>query len=192
MNTSSILTHRPSMSVRLKRVVLVAIAAASALVGTGVHTADAAIYAGGGNFGAYTANARITCRHQIFGQAQSVVMTVPPPTAYAFNARAGANNDSNWIRYRVFLVDDRTGRTIQSSNYSQWVLATDVKPATWAGSTTFRGDVTRGQRYTVDYRIEWWNSTRQVAWVADRSTNFFYINYANVGMGTWRSCFKYA
>lgn len=154
--------------------------------------AGARIIDGGGAVGPYLANSAITCQHKIRGQYQSVAMTVPPPTVWARNARAGANNDSAWIRFRAHLVDHRTGRTLQTSGWSGWAQATDVSFARFSGNIAFSGEVGRGQIYSVDYQIEWWNQTSRTAWIMDRSTNYLYLDFTNTGKTSMSACWRFS
>jgi hypothetical protein len=168
---------------RLPAVLVAALVCLATLCGA-ASSAEAAIFAGGGNFGPYTGG-NATCRSKIFGRTHGVELIAPSPRVWAHNAHAGANNDAAWIRIRAFAVNARTGATVLAAGYSSWVRATDVTPATW-GSTSFslNGDGT----YRVETRIEWWNSTRQTAWVADRTTRYTLVNQYGVNMGVGGFC----
>ena len=84
------------------------------------------------------------------------------------------------------MVSANTGATITSSGYSAWVRATDVTPATWNGGTTFslNGD----GNYRIETRVEWWNSSAQTAWIADRTTRYRLIDSYQRDRGVFGSC----
>lgn len=147
--------------------------------------AQAAIYAAGGNWGPYT-QADATCRSRIYGTSKVVDLTVPAPRVFAKNVYAGSGNDWAWVRIRAFVVDANTGATVTSSGYSAWSYATDTAPATWSGTTNF--SLNGNGNYRVDHRIEYWNSTVQVGWAADRINRFRLINSYGTSIGTFGSC----
>jgi hypothetical protein len=147
--------------------------------------AHAAIYAAGGNWGPYT-QADATCRSRIYGTSKVVDISVPTPRVFANNAHYGSNNDWAWVRVRAFVVNASTGAVVTSSGYSSWSYATDVTPASWSGVTTF--SMNGNGNYRVDHRIEYWNSSVQVGWVADRINRFRLINTYGAGIGTFGSC----
>jgi len=147
--------------------------------------AQAAIYAAGGTWGPYT-QADATCRSKIYGTSKVVDMSVPAPRVYARNVRTGAGNDWAWVRIRAFVVNASTGAVVTSSGYSSWSYATDAAPATWSGTTNF--SLNGNGNYRVDHRIEYWNSTVQVGWAADRINRFRLINSYSTSIGTFGSC----
>ena len=101
---------------------------------------------------------------------------MPPPSIYARNYWAGAGNDAQPVRYRVFVVDVQTGQTIASSGYSGIATAYDNRPASFSGSSSWLL-CNRGQ-YRVDYRIEWLRQgdNALLGWVADRVPTYMYID----------------
>ena len=115
-----------------------------------------------------------TCRSRLYGNSQVVDLTAASPRAYAKNLHAGGGNDAAWVRFRVFVVNANTGATVTSSSYSSWARATDVSPATWSGGTVF--SLTGGGSYRVETRVEWWSSTSQIGWIADRTTSYRLIS----------------
>src|SRR5687768_5892508 len=114
-----------TMNIRLATLVRLLVVTATALLSllSLNGPAQAAIYAGGGNFGAYQ-QADATCRSRIYGGTKIVDLTAPSPRVYAYNRYAGSGNDWAWIRYRAFVVDANTGATVTSSSYSAWSKAT--------------------------------------------------------------------
>ena len=133
--------------------------------------ADAAPYAAGGTRGTHTI-VRPTCRY--FPTWNQVDLTASTPNIYAANLLAG--NESQPVRYRVFVVDLRTGQTVQSSAYSGVAIAWDYSPAVFSGApATFRLPAGQNQ-YRIDYRIEWLRSDNYglSAWVADQATSYTY------------------
>jgi hypothetical protein len=151
--------------------------AALSLTALAPTSADASVYAGQGTRG-YHAIVRPTCRY--FDTWNQVDLSAPPPQIYAANLRAGAGNDFQPVRYRVFLVDVGTNQTIASSNYSGIVTAGDNSPAVFSGApVTWRlSSSGPGQQgYRVDYRIEWLRADNYglSAWVADRATSYTYF-----------------
>lgn len=188
---ASVATIAQPVKRRSVSAVALAIAVVIGTILLSMGPAQAKIIDGGGTVGGYLQNQPITCRHQIKGQFQSVVMSVPPPAVYAKNYRAGANNDAAWIRYSVELVDYRTGRVLQSTPWSAWSWATDVTAAPFSGATVLRGQVGSNQIYTINYRVEWWGSSSRLGWIVDRSTNFFYYSYSGVGPIGMSACWPY-
>ena len=175
------------MNIRLATPIRLLVVTATALLSllTLNGAADAAIYAAGGNWGPYT-QADATCRSRIYGTSKVVDLTVPAPRVYANNAHSGSGNDWAWVRIRAFVVNASTGATVTSSGYSSWSYATDTTPATWSGTTNF--SLNGNGNYRVDHRIEYWNSTTQVGWAADRITRYRLINSYGAGIGTFGSC----
>lgn len=151
--------------------------------------AEAARYAGGGYVG-WHRTPDVDCRHKIWGSSSVLQMTAPPPTVYAYNARTGGGNDGAWVRYRIFLVDARTGQTLNSTGWSGFAWALDNRPAAWSGSAMFSPDA-RGQ-YVLDYRIEWWSGGASTyhGWSAYRADRYPYTAYNNVAGGVWTTCLK--
>jgi hypothetical protein len=61
--------------------------------------------------------------------------------------------------------------------------------ATWTGETAFIADW-RGN-YRIDFRIEWWDQTRQLAWQARRITAYYYFDEWNTAWGgPFPSCMR--
>ena len=168
---------------------LVAVALVVAAVLTTVTPASAAIYDGRGAFGAYVAP-QIDCRHKVWGTTGVLQMTIPAPTVYARNYRAGAGNDGAYIRYAAYVVDARTGGVLYRTGYSGWAYAYDNRPAAFSGAAMFSPDW-RGS-YVVDYRIEWWapGGTAPLGWVAHRADRYFYVAANLVAGGVWQTCMK--
>ena len=153
---------------------LVAAAAALLAVLAGaVAPASAAIFAGNGSWGYYNVG-QATCRSRLYGNTQGVELTAASPIAYAKDLHAGGGNDSAWVRFRVFVVNASTGATVTSSGYSGWARALDNSAASWSGNTVFT--LAGGGNYRVETRVEWWNSTSQIGWVADRTTSYRLIS----------------
>lgn len=114
-----------------------------------------------------------------------------PPVVTGANPTYGAGNDWSWVRYRAFLVRLDTGATVTSTGWSGWLSVRDDQSATWSGTTLLDGTDWRGN-YVVDYRIEWWNSTRILGWQAHRLTPYVYYDGISSGSyGPISSCYKY-
>jgi hypothetical protein len=166
---------------------LAATLAALALVLIGASHASADITGGSGAVAGYSVPTG-SCKYN--GVNGTLTISVAPPQVYAKNVYAGANNDSAYIRYRVFAVDANTGNTIASSGYSGYGYATDVTPARFSGSTAF-SQTWRGN-YRLVIRIEWWNSTQLKGWLDERLTRYNYYNQYNAGpYGPMSSCAKF-
>jgi hypothetical protein len=157
------------------------------MAGTGA--AEAYPYAASGAWGPYVANSPVDCRHKVFGASSLLHMYAPAPAVFAKNRRAGGGNDAAWVRFRTFLVDYKTGQTLARNGWSAWVRAYDNRAARWNGSQFFSADA-RGM-YRVDYRIEFWNQTSMIGWVADRSTNYYYYDNGNVGPIGMGACWRF-
>ena len=164
------------MSTTIRRTataLLAAVAALVAVLGGAVAPASAAIFAGSGTWGYYDLG-QATCRSRLYGNSQVVDLTAASPRAFAKNVHAGGGNDAAWVRFRVFVVNADTGATVTSSGYSSWKRAWDNSPATWSGGTLF--NLAGGGRYRVETRVEWWNSTSRIGWIADRTTSYRLIS----------------
>ncbi|GAA1942576.1 hypothetical protein [Nocardioides marmoribigeumensis] len=164
------------MSTTIRRTSTALLTAATALVAVLVGAmapASAQIFAGNGTWGYYDVG-QATCRSRLYGNTQVVDLTAASPRALAKNLHAGGGNDAAWVRFRVFVVNASTGATVTSSGYSGWKRAWDNSPATWSGGTLFtlagRGN------YRVETRVEWWNSTSRIGWIADRTTSYRLIS----------------
>lgn len=107
---------------------------------------------------------------------------MPPPAIYAINYRAGFGNDFQPVRYRVFIVDRFTNRTVATSGWSGTAWAADNSPARFSGSAFF--NLNPNGQYLVDYRIEWLRTSDHavVGWVADRAVSYNYVNGFGVGL----------
>ena len=171
--------------VRLALVPAVAILALIASTGA----VQAYPFAASGAWGPYVADAPIDCRHKVFGASSLLHMHAPAPVVYAKNIRAGGGNDAKWVRFRTFLVDHKTGQTLARNGWSDWVYAYDNRPARWNGTQFFSADA-RGM-YNVEYRIEFWNQTSMVGWVADHSTSYNYFDNGNVGPIRMSACWRF-
>jgi hypothetical protein len=171
------------------RRLLVVIALVLASLLSTVSPASAAVYAGGGSFGASFAPT-IDCRYKVWVTTGVLQMTIPAPTVYAHDYRAGAGNDGAYIRYAAYVVDARTGGTVYGTGWSGWAYAYDNRPAAFTGAATYNA-AWRGN-YVVDYRIEWWapGGTTPLGWVAYRADRYSYVDYYSVARGVFTSCMK--
>ncbi|GAA5019342.1 hypothetical protein GCM10023258_06890 [Terrabacter aeriphilus] len=168
---------------------LAAVALVVAAVLATVTPASAAIYDGRGTFGAYVAP-QIDCRHKIWVATGVLQMTIPAPTVYAHNYRAGAGNDGAYIRYAAYVVDAWTGGVLYRTGWSGWSYAYDNRAAAFSGAATYSPDW-RGN-YVVDYRIEWWapGGTAPLGWVAHRADRYPYADVYTIARGVFSSCYK--
>lgn len=169
----------------IRRVLLMAVLA-GLLTTVNVSPGSAEIYAGGGTFGAYVVPVP-SCRAKLWANTLSSMTTAFPPAVWARDLRAGANNDAVWIRYRVYYINQSTGVTESSSSWSGWSLATDRTTAVWTGAPAVFSHTSR-QPHIINYRIEYWDSTKMTAWVADRPTRYSYVDQYNVGPTSVTSC----
>jgi hypothetical protein len=154
---------------RTATALLAAVAALVAVLVGAAGPASAAIFAGNGSWGYYDIG-QATCRSRLYGNSKVVELTAASPRAVAKNLHAGAGNDAAWVRFRVFVVDATTGATVTSSGYSSWARANDNSFATWSGTTVF--SLAGTGSYRVETRVEWWSSTSQIGWIADRTTSY--------------------
>ena len=167
-----------SIAAKLASAALGAIAL-SAIV---VSPAAASTYWWTGNVGTATIPQGV-CRY--YSAWNRLDMAIDPPAIYARNNTVGAGNDSQWVRYRVFVVNS-SGAAVQSSPYSGFAVAYDNSPARFSGATLFNG-VPNNSR--IDFRIEWWNSSSQVGALAHRVDRYVIHNGQPWPVGTYDSCF---
>lgn len=161
----------------------VSLAGLVALGVLGVSPAGAATMSSSGSIGTATIPQGV-CRY--LGAWNQLNIETAPPSIYARNNRPGAGNDSQWVRYQVFL--EVNGKPVRASSYSGFAIAYDNSPAKFSGLTTFAA-VPDGSRLLVG--IEWWNSTTKLGELVYRVDS--YIHYSNnVGpYGPMSSCARW-
>ncbi len=150
--------------------------------------AQAYQYAQGGATGGSGVN-DVKCRY--LNQWGVVRAEVAPPVAYASNRTIGWGNDAQYVRYRLFAVDVRTGATVATSGYSGYALARDNVPTTWSG--TDQMSVTWRSIYRIETRIEFFNGRTGAfeGWSAHRADKYWYYNgYVTYPTGPMSSCAK--
>jgi hypothetical protein len=191
-SSSQELTTEGDVMIRIFRsLVRLALVPAAVILGlvASAGLAQAYPFADSGAVGPYSVDAPIDCRHKVFGASSLLHMNAPGPIVLAKNFHAGGGNDAAWVRFRTFLVDHRTGQTLARNGWSDWVYAYDNRPARWTGSQFFSADA-RGM-YNVQYRIEFWNQTSMVGWVADHSTTYNYYDNGNLGPIRMSACWRF-
>lgn len=182
--------RRPPRRGGRRRVVLAAllVLVSSVLSVLGSSPAQAVLYAGAGVWG-YNVPSEVTCRYlDAWGQLRT---EVTPPLAYAYDRTAGAGNDTQQVRYRLFYVDQVTGASLGSSGWSGFAWAYDNYPARWSGVTMQSFDQRKVIR--VETRIEFYNGRTGVyeGWTAHTADRYwFYPGYATYGQGPMNACGK--
>ena len=165
-------------------VILVAVLALQVIAAPAAH---AYVYSSGGAPGTSRVY-RGACRFMRTNLNGWLRTVTDPPDIYARNYRYGYGNDSQYVRYRAFLVNAYTGATVDSTGYTAWTLARDNAPAQFTGYTVF--DAYWRGNYVVDYRIEWWAGGGVSGWAAQRIDSYN-AYYQNVGPeGPYSTCFK--
>lgn len=166
-------------------------AAAALLIGVtlvAAAPAHAAQYNAGGHIGGAGVN-NVTCRYlSVWGVVRA---EVAPPVAYAANRTAGWGNDAQYVRYRLFAVDVRTGQNVATSGYSGYFLARDNVPATWSGTDMLSVDWR--SVYRIETRFEFFNSRTGAyeGWSAHRADAYYSHNgYTTYPTGPLDSCAK--
>lgn len=168
------------------------VAAAALLTGGAVVSASPAQayqYAGGGWVGGAGVDA-VKCRY--LNQWGVVRAELGTPVAYAANRSAGWGNDLQWVRYRLFAVDVRSGATVAVSGYSGFALAYDNVPARWTGSDQL--SVTWSAIYRIETRFEFSNATTGAfeGWSAHRADRYsYYSGFTTYPTGPVDSCAKF-
>jgi hypothetical protein len=175
-------TGRRGLRAGLAAVALALVAAT--VLGSSGAPAGAGIYAGSGVWG-YNQPAAVSCRYlDAWGQLR---VEVPPPVAYAYNRYAGAGNDWQMVRYRLFYVDPRTGASLGSSGWSGLTWAGDTTAAAWSGTTMM--SFGWRQHIQVHTRIEFYDRYGRyegyTAHTANRYTLFHGYSYPGVGNLSW-------
>jgi hypothetical protein len=175
-------SDRPAFKARACRLAAGLVCAAMIVAAVAVPKANAAgFYASGGVIGPSQVR-QARCTYQDY--FRTLRLSTAAPAVYAPNQRAGGGNDWSWVRWRSFLVD-RNGNTIARNNYSEFEAAWDNAPASFASGQAF-DRVPAGSR--IDIRIEWWNSTRQIGWVAYRVMSYVKYNGQVGPLGQLDSC----
>ena len=178
---------RPANLTIRRRLASAAAAAASAtlLTTVGAAPAQAYEYRSGGDTGHSNTSGTGKCKQTTW---RTLVVSAEPPAVTGVDLLGGAK-DYTWVRYKAYLVNAYNGATVEQTGWSGWLQAADNQVATWSGISTLSGDL-RGN-YVMDYRIEWWNSTRQLGWEAHRVGKYNFYNDYNVGpFGPFSSCYK--
>ena len=168
------------------RGIAIAVAAVSLLVFVPASPASAYMYASGGNTGG-ASTVRGSCNYMRTNVSGWLRMITNPPTVTGVNLTYGT--DFTWVRYRAYLVNVNTGSSVYATGWSGWLQARDDTAATWSGYTTLDGDW--NGNWTVDYRIEWWNSTRMLGWQAHRIRPYNYYDQRIGPYGPISTCYKY-
>ena len=124
-----------------------------------------------------------TCRYM---DAWHVLqLSTSPPRIYARDYHYGAGNDSQWVRFRLFLVN-ASGTTIQANAWSDWAVAYDNRPATYfVDSRLGFSNVPAGAM--IDIRIEWWQ-TGMLGAVAHRIHPYIYYRGMQGPFGPLGGC----
>ena len=107
------------------------------------------------------------------------------PTIYAPNVRAGAGNDSAWVRYQVYVIDGNRN-LVRSSTASSWVAAYDNRAASFTGSKLTFTNIPNYS--TVWIYVEWYgygSATYQL------DTYQLYVKGLTYPYGPASSCAKY-
>jgi hypothetical protein len=124
------------------------------------------------------------CKYNSAPYPGSLRISTRPPEVMGTTSRAGAES----VRYAAWLVDP-AGNTVAVSSWSGWLTAQDGAWATWSGETAFIADW-RGN-YRIDFRIEWWDQSRQLAWQVRRITAYYYFDEWNTAWGgPFASCMR--
>jgi hypothetical protein len=124
------------------------------------------------------------CKYNSAPYPGSLRISTRPPQVTGTASRPGAE----WVRYAAWLVDP-VGNTVDVSSWSGWLSAEDGAWATWTGETFFIADW-RGN-YRIDFRIEWWDQSSQLAWQARRVTAYYYFDEWNTAWGgPFPSCMR--
>lgn len=111
-------------------------------------------------------------------------ISTKPPKVKGEPSRRGRE----WVRYGAWLVDPARN-TVLASPWSGWLRAGDGTWATWKGETTFTANW-RGN-YRIEFRIEWWNQSRRIAWKVRRITDYYYFDEWNTAWGgPFASCMR--
>jgi hypothetical protein len=125
-----------------------------------------------------------TCKYGLAPYPGHLRLWMQPPLVAGAPRRRGRE----WVRYAAWLVNPY-GQTVQVSNWSDFIRASDGVWATWSGQTFFEADW-RGN-YRIEIRIEWWNRYRRIGWQAHRITDYYYIDeWGTSWGGPFPSCMR--
>ena len=149
-----------------------------------VQPPSAAAYTldGRGKQGA-TRTGPVVCKFGNYRTYGALTMAGNPPRVTGAASRRGRE----YVRYRAYVVNRSNEGVVTSTDWSAWLSARDSRYSTWNGSTTLSADW-RGNYY-LDYRIEWWTSTRRIGMRDLRLSPYYYYSEHNEGpMGPFTSC----
>ncbi len=149
--------------------------------------AEARVYSYGGSTGS-AKTVTGYCKYDRTNVSGSLRIAENPPNVSAINRTTGT--DYNWVRYQAFLIDANNANVLQRSGWSGWLRVSDASYSTWSGTTSWAGLDWRGN-YTMDFRIEWWDSSQLLGWQAHRIEPYNYYDMYNVGpIGPITTCRK--
>src|SRR3954451_8673690 len=127
-----------------------------------------------GSYGANSVGTAACIYKDIWG---SFNLTVGPPVVRAHDYSPGAGNDSQWVRWKTYLITEPANTTYAEPTWSEWQKATDVTPAAFQGERGFTGAPANAHlnlSYLLDLRIEWWDAAHQLGATAHRVSDYSY------------------